>query len=314
MYNNKNTRAFYTQLCIDEYNRSVNGNRDYVNESKMLMEKSREQDNFNEIRNIMSEQKASQFKKSKFSQDLYKGLIHECIGHLYDLATNKLIYSDRSKAIKESTINQFIEEEGTDNIIRHFYESSYLLSGYAKAIEDYHEKYMQEAVKNDDFDKVDKDQSFYDTIKTQDAEDVADIIRMRVNNEIDSFVQNNTEDRAKIKESLKKTQEKIDNIDPDASNSEKLEESYQIQGKREVTKIRNSRIRNIFETMVFNLCESAMKKEEVGKIYKDSNGQLNMDLIVEDCTLLYTFLETLNTAKIKDVNEEYIKETLNNLK
>ena len=39
----------------------------------------------------------------------------------------------------------------------------------------------------------------------------------------------------------------------------------------------------------------------------DEHGKLNMDRIVEENEVIYTFLEMLNTAKIENVNEKFLE-------
>ena len=65
--------------------------------------------------------------------------------------------------------------------------------------------------------------------------------------------------------------------------------------------------------MVYNVAESSLINESMRNIYTKQN-KLDMDLIVESCEVLYTFLEMINTAKMKRINENYIYETLEGLK
>lgn len=315
MYNkSKNMKAHITQLCIEQYEKSIAENKRSINEASRLKNEMQYQNEYSEIRSIMESHANTRFKKAKFSEQVFEGLVHECINYIFTGAAKKSLSSQRAKAIKEATINNFIKEEGAHNLVDHFYESSYLLSECAKLIDEYHNKYLKEAEENDDYDNVTPDLSFYDKLKSLDVDHVADVIRVRVNSEIDNFIQNNKEDRIKIKDSLKKTQDKINKLDPNEDEDGQIEESFQILGKRELNRIRHSRPKSVFECMFQNIYESALKKEEVKKLYKDDSDQIDMDAIMEDCTLLYTFLETVNTAKLKNVDEKYISETLDAMK
>ena len=40
------------------------------------------------------------------------------------------------------------------------------------------------------------------------------------------------------------------------------------------------------------------------------NGRLNMERVVETSELIHTFLETVNTCKMLEVNEKYIETVL----
>ena len=58
---------------------------------------------------------------------------------------------------------------------------------------------------------------------------------------------------------------------------------------------------------------AALKNEDAKKVYVE-NAALNMDKIVEHCEVMYTFLTTLDTCKIIDVNESYIEQMLKDLR
>ena len=65
--------------------------------------------------------------------------------------------------------------------------------------------------------------------------------------------------------------------------------------------------------MVYGMSRIALKNEDAQKVFVE-NAQLNMDKIVEHCEVMYTFLSVLDTCKIVDVNEAYIREMLDDMK
>ncbi len=94
---------------------------------------------------------------------------------------------------------------------------------------------------------------------------------------------------------------------------ENIKEAYERQGKAAIAKVRNRNNKGIFESMVFNISKSVFKDPEMKAMYTNESS-LDLDAIVENVTIMYTFLETLNCAKMVDVNEKYINNILNGLK
>lgn len=302
LFNNKE----FVQLCINnkDYEKRLNK----INESKQESNNSFSNEDVFQLR----ENKLRVEKEyKKFILDTKKTLLSECVYSLMDRAIGYQHDKVRADVIKRNLVNNFIEEQGVDTLLSRFRTESFLLSEYARIVNKYTSIIVEKCDKEnaDSFivDQEDKD-SFFDELDMEDADEVATAIKIRVSDSVDQFIDSNIKQKEELKEILTKSKEKIE-----ASKSEEVKESYNILAKKRMTDIREKKVTNIFESMVFSLAEAAMKNEELKSIYT-VNGKLDMDSIVENCTIMYSFLETINSAKMVKVDESYIKNVLKELK
>lgn len=279
-------------------------------ESKELKIQNERQEEIREYFETYDEYHTNKRNQYNFIEKVKTSLLKESILHLYENSLPK-IDAVNKYAIMNNLVDGFIKEEGAYNLLQNFKRNSAMLSEYALIIEEYTSRFINEAKLKNNFDSIIdiglKDDFFKD-LKLVDSEDVEDTIRTRVTNSIEEFIDNNRKDKRKIKDILQKTKEKIDKTE-----EEDVQECVNNFAKSKITTIRNKHNMNILEAMIKNVTESTMRNDDLKKIYTE-NGNLNMDLIVENCTLMYTLLETINTSKIKKINSEYLSSFLNKLK
>lgn len=247
----------------------------------------------------------------KFIHDTKKSLLAECIYSLMDKSIGYQQDKVRADVIKRNLVDNFIQEQGVDSLISRFRTESALLSEYSRIVEKY-SKIIVEKVDKDNPDtflvEPEEKDKFFEELEMSDVDEIATAIKMRVSDSVDEFINSNIRQKEEIKEVLTKSKEKIE-----SSRSEEIKESYNILAKRKISSIREGRKMNIFESMVFTLAEASMKDEQLKSIYT-VNGKLDMDSIVENCTIMYSFLETLNSAKMVKIDEAYLKDVLEQLK
>lgn len=237
-----------------------------------------------------------------------------------------LIREDYHQKLVRQLVTNFVNEEGSTKLLNKFKSTSYAMSEMAYIIEttiqSILEKAKQDESKSFKLDKEDKEK-FYAKLEKVDVDDAVTKITDRVRTQQQEFVNNNMEEKAALSAALTKTQNKVEDNKAklaEKANSEKakesavkVEESYIAMGKRRATDIRNSRTKNIFECMVYNLSKAAMINESAGQAFID-NSRLNMDKIVEHCETLCTFITTLDSLKIINVDEAYIEKMLADMK
>lgn len=237
-----------------------------------------------------------------------------------------LIREDYHQKLVRQLVTNFVNEEGSAKLLNKFKSTSYAMSEMAYIIEttiqSILEKAKQDESKSFKIDKEDKEK-FYAKLENIDVDDAVTKITDRVRTQQQEFVNNNMEEKAALSAALTKTQNKVEDNKAklaEKANSEKakesavkVEESYIAIGKRRATDIRNSRTKNIFECMVYNLSKAAMINESAGQAFID-NSRLNMDKIVEHCETLCTFITALDSLKIINVNEAYIEKMLADIK
>ena len=237
-----------------------------------------------------------------------------------------LIREDYHQKLVRQLVTNFVNEEGSTKLLNKFKSTSYAMSEMAYIIEttiqSILEKAKQDESKSFKLDKEDKEK-FYAKLEKVDVDDAVTKITDRVRTQQQEFVNNNMEEKAALSAALTKTQNKVEDNKAklaEKANSEKakesavkVEESYIAMGKRRATDIRNSRTKNIFECMVYNLSKAAMINESAGQAFID-NSRLNMDKIVEHCETLCTFITALDSLKIINVDETYIEKMLVDMK
>lgn len=246
---------------------------------------------------------------NKWSKNVLEAMTYDVIMHIFDECFDRRYYSEDEKfsVLKESLVKNFIKEEGADNLIRRFKYTSVTLAECALLIETTHKKITDKVNYKDNEFTIDNNlkNDFFDTLNNQNFESITSKIRERVNDAVEDFVVQNTNERLEIKDILQKTQDNINK-----ATSEGVKESYNINAKRKINMIQQ-RPRNIFGEMVYNNAKDIAKDPELRKIYMDESGHLNMDKIVESCKVMYTFLECLNTTKMVEMNPEKVKEIFN---
>ena len=237
-----------------------------------------------------------------------------------------LIREDYHQKLVRQLVTNFVNEEGSAKLLNKFKSTSYAMSEMAYIIEttiqSILEKAKQDESKSFKLDKEDKEK-FYTKLEKVDVDDAVTKITDRVRTQQQEFVNNNMEEKAALSAALTKTQNKVEDNKAklaEKANSEKakesavkVEESYIAMGKRRATDIRNSRTKNIFECMVYNLSKAAMINESASQAFID-NSRLNMDKIVEHCETLCTFITALDSLKIINVDEAYIEKMLADMK
>lgn len=268
------------------------------------------------IINAQASRVARQNARAKFCENIKSNLLSECIFSVYKESFGIELKNDYSTSMRRNLVNQFIKENGAENLLRQFRSGTVLQSEFAYLVDSTYKKIMESYDANDpdcmlnaDFAKIDPQltDDFFNKLDDEDTSTVSAAIKQRVADAITEFIDQNTADKQDIKDVLTSAQEKIDN-----TSDKNLQESYQHLATRKITDIRG-RKRNVFGAMVQAMGEAVMKSD-ILKTEFMNEGSLDMDLIVERVTTLYTFIETLNTIKAINIDEAYITDLIDSLK
>ena len=141
-----------------------------------------------------------------------------------------------------------------------------------------------------------------------DIENVSQAIAIRVANAEEEFINNNMSDKLAIKNIIDDTAARIDAAKSDGSidmTNEEIEEEANMLCKQKIKK-NNSRPKSLFEYMVQNVAEQSMKSDSLKESYL-KNEKIDVEKIVESVRCIYGVLETVNTLRLENVNEEYIQ-------
>jgi hypothetical protein len=303
--------------------------RNYLKERKefkrTLAENARKQEieNMNKLREeidnakLMHEAKIDNF--YTYKADVKKTLLTEALGRIYKGSIFHI--TDREAALCDSLLGSYIESTGVDTILKNmrFSKSGLLVSIYEaeqEAFDDITKDANAEDVTSQTIDpKAIED--FWDNIdKNNDIDDVTNMIRLRVSNAEEDFINKNQADKEDIKTILKDTAERVQNAKASNDNdySEAVEESEMRIAKDKIYNIQHESYHNVFDRMVRNISEAVLKDQVIKEQFSLDNGRLDMDKIVESARCMYTLLEMVSSLKIEKVDSEYIESALKSIK
>lgn len=302
-------KSEYTKMLLEQAKRG---------EQKILDESTNTQKNT--VVNEYSQITESNINKVKQVSGLYKdikrNLLYECMLGLYDLSLASCLESANTETMKANIVNDFINEHGVDTILNRCRVKSYFLSEMVNVIEEYHSiikndlnVFLGEGGSPGDYTPSSEiKKSFYKELEAADPQSVASLVKTRVKNAIEEFVNTNVSEREEAKEILIKTQEKVN-----STNNKAMKESYEMQGKRALSSLNQKKVTTVFESLVYNFTNKVMVTEALQDIYYTDN-RIDMESVVEGCEVVYTFLEMVNTFKFVDNNENSVKKIVESFK
>lgn len=167
-------------------------------------------------------------------------------------------------------------------------------------------KKIVESVDRNDPDtfKIDNEltEKFRASLESDDSNVMSELISDRVSAAIGEFIEGNKKDKDAIVSALTATKDKIDELNP---GEEDIKESYARMGKRFITEVRN-RKHGLFNEMVTIVSQDIIKRPELRENYLEG-AKLDMNKIVDRVTVMYTFLETVNTMRLVKITPDYIR-------
>lgn len=221
-------------------------------------------------------------------------------------------YLNTGKAL----IDNFIAEEKVDILLNRFDTTTLFLSEMSEIVRSSYETVIEntDIANPDDYLIKQSDVTkFYDKLDGLDVDDMCSAIATKVADAEAEFVEANVKDRENIEKLAQETKDKIDNYrNKDAEVTEAVRESYQREYKAKVNAINRNRSRGLLECMVLKASNSVMADEKLREVYTES-GKVNTNRIIDTCEVMYTFLEMVNTAKIRVVDDKYVKEVVESI-
>lgn len=212
--------------------------------------------------------------------------------------------------------HEFVSEEGAQNLLRRFSTQSVFLSEIASIVEESHKGIIESAKEqiNDDFTIHNSDlENFYSKLDQLDYDNMANAIRIKVSKAEEDFVQANINDRLDMEEIANKTKEKIDQIKAKSVDVEnEIKQEFTQMYNESVSNIRN-RKKSILESIVYHVTESIMTDDKLREKYTLENGKFNTKGAIELSEVMYTFLESVNTAQIKDITPEFLEKHISEI-
>lgn len=208
-----------------------------------------------------------------------------------------------------SMIYKFIHESGGSSAVlanMRMHGSTYYLTSTREIIEETFKKIVESVDKEDpDTFKISGEitNGFKEAIDSENTDVMSEAISDRVVAAITQFIEDNAKDKESIVNALTATKEKIDALEDD---EKAIEESYSRLGKRYITDIR-SRKHGLFNEMVTMVAKDVIKNKDLHEAYMEG-ASINVPKIVDKVTLMYGFLETVNTMRLVKVTPDFIRE------
>ena len=252
--------------------------------------------------------------KANVKKSLIKKMLMElCVGSIPN-------YTHREYSICENLIENYISEVGETALLKNmrFSENGFLRTCWSE-INSHYKTITEDATCDEDTQYIDSgslDDFWKDVDNTEDIDDITNLIRMRVSNAEENFINRNQQDKENVKTVLKQTADRVQMAKDTNDNdyAESVEESETRIAKDKIYKIQHEGYRSVFDRMVRNLSEAAVKNKDAKGSLIDENGKLNMDSIVESARCMYSLLETIGTIQLEKVDNKYIEDTLKSIK
>lgn len=254
-------------------------------------------------------------KHSSFLKESKNFLVSEAIFKLVKGSLPDTISENLLSVAKNITSN-FVVEEGADNLIRQFKKKTCFLSELALIIESSYDSIKESATTTLDSDFTIKNsdlEAFYNRLEQLDYDKMTMAIRNKVGKAEEEFIQANIADRANMEELAEKTKEKIDGIKSKSQEAEDAMKQEQTRIYKESMNNMLNRKKSILEALVNKTSESIIKDDEMRAAYTLESGKINMPSIIDTAEIMYTFLEAVNTAKIKDITPEYLTKVIESI-
>lgn len=248
---------------------------------------------------------------SEFITSVKEEFLADCIYSVFNESLN--VFDRRSKKqelVKKALVANFIKEQGANQLLSKFRTKNVLLSEFAlivdKAVNAVVETTNAMNINSWTIDTDIKDR-FTADLKDCNSKEAIVTITDRVTDAETEFINDNMRRKLEIDEVLQAKKEKLDAME---GKPEEVKESVAASYDRKVKTIKNRHISSIYQVVAESMTKNALTDESLRPIYI-KEGNLNMDTVLEDAGIIYTFLETLSTTEM--VDEAYIKKFVNEI-
>lgn len=227
--------------------------------------------------------------------------------------------SDADKEYGRVLCEQFVQEEDSYSLLRRFNRESLMLHEMYLAIMESYDNIMCKIDKEDNLTftiKPSDKKDFYDKLSDVSTSEVCKKITERSCKAAEEFIQANINDKLDMEEIAAQTKENIDKIKSDTDEKKKeLQEECVRMGRQRMAQVLG-RPKSFYEYLVHSLANGVLSTEnsDVKSAFVNESGKINMDMVREKADVMYRFLETINTAKIKSIDESYMFNILKSMK
>lgn len=280
---------------------------EYIKTKEIDMEKQK-------IADLKHNAKVKIMKYNDFKEDVKFEVLHKALTRLCENSLRNP--TDEQINACSNLIESYIKDNGMYNVLRRMSNSrNLLLRELAEDIKNTSEELIDSAQEDEEGYTINKD-TIDDFIKeidnNDDINDVTNIIRLRVSNAEEDFVNKNERDNENIKTILKDTAERVKNAKDDNDNdyAEEIEESEMRIASKEIYKIQHENRNSVFDRIVKTIAKNSLLTSN--EAVTDGN-RINVEAVVDIAKSVYTVLEMFSATLLEKVDDEYINDTINSL-
>lgn len=261
----------------------------------------------------------------EFKMNTRKTLLEMAIGTVFEEIIHEQHGDTRDMSIGKNVISEFVNEFGYDKLARNMLERNLITSQMIGYCEEYYDKIVTEAVAKNKKKGKDEDHTFVmdKEIATAFLNDIEKLvpgkvittIRGRVADSMQDFIDQQTQNKADIMEIYSKANDHAKQtkakLTPDSAEAPANESVFteSVFLKQRANKIYN-RPTNVLGAMVHSMCENTYKDNAMKQQYLNESGNTDMRHIINDCAVIYTALETMNTLGVHQFDGPYIQKML----
>ena len=261
----------------------------------------------------------------EFKMNTRKTLLEMAIGAVFEEIIHEQHGDTRDMSIGKNVISEFVNEFGYDKLARNMLEQNLITSQMIGYCEEYYDKIVTEAVAKNKKKGQDEDHTFVmdKEIATAFLNDIEKLvpgkvittIRGRVADSMQDFIDQQTQNKADIMEIYSKANDHAKQtkakLTPDSAEAPANESVFteSVFLKQRANKIYN-RPTNVLGAMVHSMCENTYKDNAMKQQYLNESGNTDMRRIINDCAVIYTALETMNTLGVHQFDGPYIQKML----
>lgn len=261
----------------------------------------------------------------EFKMNTRKTLLEMAIGAVFEEIIHEQHGDTRDMSIGKNVISEFVNEFGYDKLARNMLEKNLITSQMIGYCEEYYDKIVTEAVAKNKKKGQDEDHTFVmdKEIATAFLNDIEKLvpgkvittIRGRVADSMQDFIDQQTQNKADIMEIYNKANDHAKQtkakLAPDSAEAPANESVFteSVFLKQRANKIYN-RPTNVLGAMVHSMCENTYKDNAMKQQYLNKSGNTDMCHIINDCAVIYTALETMNTLGVHQFDGPYIQKML----
>lgn len=280
---------------------------EYIKTKEIDMEKQK-------IADLKHNAKIKIMKYNDFKEDVKFEVLHKALTRLCENSLRNP--TDEQINACYNLIESYIKDNGMYNVLRRMSNSrNLLLRELAEDIKNTSEELIDNAQEDEEGYTINKE-TIDDFIKeidnNDDINDVTNIIRLRVSNAEEDFVNKNEQDNENIKTILKDTAERVKNAKDDNDNdyAEEIEESEMRIASKEIYKIQHENRNSVFDRIVKTIAKNSLLTSN--EAVTDGN-KINVEAVVDIAKSVYTVLEMFSATLLEKVDDEYINDTINSL-